>query len=111
MVSEPVPPGWPGAEVLPPQPMHLGVLLAGDRDRAGWWGAGRKADVGDLLAAGDERSVLERLRSFRDAGATDSRIVSNRAPPIATRSAPQLQASIRPRRVRRSVRAMSALMA
>ncbi len=34
---------------VPPQPTHLGVLLAGDRDRAGWWGAGRKADVADLL--------------------------------------------------------------
>jgi F420-dependent oxidoreductase-like protein len=28
-------------------------------------------DVGDLLAAGDETAVVERLRSFRDAGATD----------------------------------------
>jgi F420-dependent oxidoreductase-like protein len=32
---------------------------------------GDAADVGDLLAAGDEATVLERLRSFRDAGATD----------------------------------------
>jgi F420-dependent oxidoreductase-like protein len=32
---------------------------------------GDATDVGDLLAAGDERSVLERLRRFRDAGATD----------------------------------------
>jgi F420-dependent oxidoreductase-like protein len=32
---------------------------------------GDAADVGDLLAAGDEAAVAARLRSFRDAGATD----------------------------------------
>ena len=32
---------------------------------------GDARDVGDLLAAGDETTVLARLRSFRDAGATD----------------------------------------
>jgi F420-dependent oxidoreductase-like protein len=32
---------------------------------------GEAADVGDLLAAGDEAAVVERLRRFRDAGATD----------------------------------------
>ena len=32
---------------------------------------GDAGDVGDLLAAGDESSVSERLRRFRDAGATD----------------------------------------
>ncbi len=32
---------------------------------------GDATDVGDLLAAGDEGAVVERLRSFRDAGATD----------------------------------------
>lgn len=35
---------------IPPQPRHLGILLAGDRDRAGWWGSGRSADLGDVLA-------------------------------------------------------------
>jgi phenylalanyl-tRNA synthetase beta chain len=35
---------------VPPQPRHLGVLVTGDRDRAGWWGAGRRADVHDVLA-------------------------------------------------------------
>ena len=34
---------------VPNQPRHLGFLLAGDRDRAGWWGAGRPADVSDAL--------------------------------------------------------------
>jgi F420-dependent oxidoreductase-like protein len=32
---------------------------------------GDATDVGDLLAAGDETAVMGRLRSFRDAGATD----------------------------------------
>ncbi|MBM6399372.1 phenylalanine--tRNA ligase subunit beta [Phycicoccus sonneratiae] len=36
-------------DAVPPQPRHLGVLLAGDRDRAGWWGAGRRAEVFDVL--------------------------------------------------------------
>ena len=32
---------------------------------------GDATDVGDLLAAGDESAVVDRLRSFRDAGVTD----------------------------------------
>jgi 5,10-methylenetetrahydromethanopterin reductase len=32
---------------------------------------GDAADVGDLLAAGDDAAVLSRIRSFKDAGATD----------------------------------------
>ena len=32
---------------------------------------GEADDVGDILAAGDESAVVERLRAFRDAGATD----------------------------------------
>jgi alkanesulfonate monooxygenase SsuD/methylene tetrahydromethanopterin reductase-like flavin-dependent oxidoreductase (luciferase family) len=32
---------------------------------------GDATDVGDICAAGDEATVLERLRAFRDAGATD----------------------------------------
>jgi len=32
---------------------------------------GDATDVGDILAAGDESAVVERLRAFRDAGATD----------------------------------------
>ncbi|MGL4174748.1 MAG: phenylalanine--tRNA ligase subunit beta [Dermatophilaceae bacterium] len=34
---------------VPSQPRHLAVLLAGDRDRGGWWGAGRAADVHDVV--------------------------------------------------------------
>ena len=50
----------PSAETLaairaavPPQPRHLGILLAGDRDRGGWWGSGRRAEVADVLALAD----------------------------------------------------------
>ncbi|WP_377643050.1 phenylalanine--tRNA ligase subunit beta [Oryzobacter terrae] len=34
---------------VPRQPRHVAFLLAGDRDRAGWWGEGRAADVSDVL--------------------------------------------------------------
>jgi phenylalanyl-tRNA synthetase beta chain len=44
---------------VPPQPRHLGILLAGDRDRAGWWGEGRRADTHDVLDL--VRSVAEAL--------------------------------------------------
>jgi alkanesulfonate monooxygenase SsuD/methylene tetrahydromethanopterin reductase-like flavin-dependent oxidoreductase (luciferase family) len=32
---------------------------------------GDATDVGDILAAGDETAIVERLQRFRDAGATD----------------------------------------
>lgn len=35
---------------VPEQQRHLGMLLTGERDRAGWWGGGRRADVTDVLA-------------------------------------------------------------
>ena len=36
-------------DAVPPQPRHVAFLLAGDRERAGWWGAGRPADVADVV--------------------------------------------------------------
>ncbi len=36
-------------ELLPDQPMHLGVVLTGDRERAGWWGPGRPVDWSDAV--------------------------------------------------------------
>ncbi len=48
---------FPGQETLaaihaavPPQPRHLGILLTGERERAGWWGAGRRADASDAIS-------------------------------------------------------------
>ena len=46
---------------------------------------GDAADVGDTMAAGDERAILARLRRYRDAGVTDlaARIVPLGADPAA----------------------------
>ncbi|MFE5920459.1 phenylalanine--tRNA ligase subunit beta [Streptomyces sp. NPDC056468] len=37
--------------VLPEQPRHVAVVLAGARERAGWWGKGRPADWADAVEA------------------------------------------------------------
>jgi phenylalanyl-tRNA synthetase beta chain len=34
---------------IPDQPQHLAVVLAGERERAGWWGGGRAADWSDAI--------------------------------------------------------------
>ncbi|MGB8020130.1 MAG: phenylalanine--tRNA ligase subunit beta [Candidatus Nanopelagicales bacterium] len=36
--------------LLPEQPRHAAGVLAGDRDRAGWWGEGRRAAWDDAIA-------------------------------------------------------------
>lgn len=36
-------------EALPDQPLHLAVVLAGERERAGWWGAGRESGWADAI--------------------------------------------------------------
>jgi phenylalanyl-tRNA synthetase beta chain len=36
---------------LPDQPLHLGVVLAGNREAAGWWGQGRAAGWQDAIEA------------------------------------------------------------
>jgi phenylalanyl-tRNA synthetase beta chain len=41
---------------VPEQPWHVAVVLAGDRDPAGWWGPGRPADWADAVEAA--RTVL-----------------------------------------------------
>ncbi|WP_210586585.1 phenylalanine--tRNA ligase subunit beta [Streptomyces sp. GESEQ-35] len=38
--------------VLPVQPRHVAVVLAGAREQAGWWGAGRPAGWADAVQAG-----------------------------------------------------------
>ncbi|MER6409814.1 phenylalanine--tRNA ligase subunit beta [Streptomyces humidus] len=38
--------------VLPEQPRHVAVVLAGAREQAGWWGRGRPADWADAVEAG-----------------------------------------------------------
>lgn len=37
--------------VLPQQPRHVAVVLAGAREQAGWWGKGRPADWADAVEA------------------------------------------------------------
>ena len=41
---------------LPDQPLHLAVVLAGDREPGGWWGKGRPAGFADAIEAA--RTVL-----------------------------------------------------
>ncbi len=36
-------------EAIPDQPLHLAVVLAGERERAGWWGEGREAGWSDAI--------------------------------------------------------------
>jgi phenylalanyl-tRNA synthetase beta chain len=36
-------------EAIPAQPLFLASVLAGERDRAGWWGEGRSADWSDAV--------------------------------------------------------------
>jgi phenylalanyl-tRNA synthetase beta chain len=38
-------------KALPDQPLHLAVVLSGQRERAGWWGEGREAGWDDAVAA------------------------------------------------------------
>ncbi len=42
---------------LPAQPTHVGAVLAGNRERAGWWGKGRQAGWEDAVQAA--RTVAE----------------------------------------------------
>lgn len=35
---------------VPEQPQHLGVVLVGERERSGWWGAGRAVEWSDAIA-------------------------------------------------------------
>ncbi len=39
---------------LPDQPLHLGVVIAGTRGEAGWWGSGREASWADAVEAARE---------------------------------------------------------
>ena len=38
-------------KALPDQPLHLGLVLAGERERSGWWGEGRPATWSDAIQA------------------------------------------------------------
>jgi phenylalanyl-tRNA synthetase beta chain len=53
---------------LPDQPLHLGVVLAGDREPAGWWGPGRAADFRDAIEAAREVIRVSRVPFGERAG-------------------------------------------
>ena len=38
-------------KALPDQPLHLALVLTGDRERSGWWGPGRRAAWSDAVEA------------------------------------------------------------
>src|SRR5215472_9014368 len=46
---------------LPDQPLHLGVVLAGDREPSGWWGPGRAAGFRDAVEAAREVIRVSRV--------------------------------------------------
>ena len=46
-------------KALPDQPLHLGLVAAGEADPAGWWGAGRPVEWSDAVDA--VRSVADAL--------------------------------------------------
>ncbi|GAA2144914.1 phenylalanine--tRNA ligase subunit beta [Nocardioides koreensis] len=37
-------------DAIPEQPLHLAAVLAGERERSGWWGSGRDAGWADAIA-------------------------------------------------------------
>ncbi len=48
----PTPGEWDDLQkALPDQPLHLALLVAGERERAGWWGPGRAASWSDAVQA------------------------------------------------------------
>lgn len=52
---------------VPDQPVHVAALVTGQWERAGWWGAGRAADITDIFALarriGSTAGIEVRLRS------------------------------------------------
>ena len=55
---------------VPDQPMHAAVVLAGDREQAGWWGRGRAATWADALEA--VRRLAQSLGTDVDVRSTTS---------------------------------------
>ena len=57
---------------LPAQPLHVGVVLAGDREPRGWWGSGRQSSWAD---------AVEAARRVGEAARVELRITSGNNPP------------------------------
>jgi phenylalanyl-tRNA synthetase beta chain len=60
------------AAALPAQPVHVGVVLAGDREPRGWWGSGRQASWADAVQA---------ARLVGDAAGVELRVTAGDNPP------------------------------
>ena len=58
---------------VPPQPRHVGLLLAGDRVRAGWWGGGRRPTSAD---------VVEVARTLGEALGVPLEVTADAVPPF-----------------------------
>jgi phenylalanyl-tRNA synthetase beta chain len=54
---------------LPRQPRRIAVALAGDRERSGWWGAGRPVEWGDAIEAA--RTVAREVGVVLDVAADE----------------------------------------
>ncbi|HEX4190061.1 MAG TPA: phenylalanine--tRNA ligase subunit beta [Marmoricola sp.] len=54
---------------LPAQPLHLAAVLAGERERSGWWGTGRQASWADAI--GLVRDLAEDLGVVLDLESAD----------------------------------------
>ncbi|MBV9920804.1 MAG: phenylalanine--tRNA ligase subunit beta [Pseudonocardia sp.] len=57
---------------LPAQPLHVGVVLAGDREPRGWWGSGRQSSWAD---------AVEAARRVGEAARVELRITAGDNPP------------------------------
>jgi phenylalanyl-tRNA synthetase beta chain len=57
---------------LPAQPVHVGAVLAGDREARGWWGPGRAAGWQDAVQA---------ARTVAEVAGADLRVVAAEHPP------------------------------
>ena len=68
---------------LPAQPLRVGVVLAGNRESSGWWGAGRPAGWQDAIEAAREVLRVSRV-AYRDRGRTSTRRGTPAAAPRST---------------------------
>ena len=59
-------------EAIPEQPLHLAVVLAGERERAGWWGAGRDGGLVGRDRAGPQAGRRARRRGRGGVGQPDA---------------------------------------
>lgn len=57
-------------KALPDQPLHLGLLVCGERERAGWWGPGRAATWSDAVQTVREVAQALGVEVHVRAGAT-----------------------------------------